>query len=146
MLRSEKVATPFTAVTVLVPESVPRSRRPPLCPIAIVTEPLKDVIVFNGSATTVTRTGFIVSRGSVVLGCVVNTRCAAVGLRASTVASQVLCVLELKYQVHCGSTGAPSLETSYSPSTIIEVLLAELICVNPDGRSKPVTPLLSVTA
>src|SRR5207245_10854286 len=41
MLRSEKVAIPPTAVPVVVPRSVPGKRRPALCPIAIVTGPLK---------------------------------------------------------------------------------------------------------
>src|SRR5436309_2496818 len=43
MLRFEKVATPFTAVTVVVPDNVPGMTRPPLWPMVMVTGPLKPV-------------------------------------------------------------------------------------------------------
>src|SRR6266576_1293985 len=101
MLRSEKVATQFTAVIVLVPESVPGVSRPPLCPMAIVTEPVKLATVLPNASTAATRTGgCMATSGSVVVGCTVNTKCSG-GLSASTVASHALGAL--KNQVHCGS-------------------------------------------
>src|SRR5712691_8447936 len=57
MLRSENVATPFTAATVFVPDSVPGTSRPPLCPIAIVTEPVKLGTGLPWSSTAATCTG-----------------------------------------------------------------------------------------
>src|SRR5712672_1042687 len=101
MLRSENVATPFTAFTVFVPDRVPAFTKPALYPIAMVTEPVKVLSVFPKSSTTRTCTGGVIVRsGNVVLGCVLKTRCAAAGLSASAVASHVLDVLSLKYQVH----------------------------------------------
>src|SRR2546428_396356 len=102
MLRSAKVATPFTTVTVFVPERVPGASMPPLSPMATVTWPLKLVAGLPRASSTVTCTaGRMVSNGIVVLGWTVNARCNG-GLSTSAVASQVLG--ELKYQVHCGSS------------------------------------------
>jgi len=54
ILKSEKVATPFTAVTVFVPLSVPGRIIPPLCPIAMVTDPLKLVTGLPPASSAVT--------------------------------------------------------------------------------------------
>src|SRR6266487_5799748 len=132
MLRSEKVATPFTAVTVFVPERFPGSSRPPLCPIAIVTEPLKDVTVLPCSSTTATCTGgWIVRNGSVRLGCVTNARCRTVGLSATALAIQL--PGDEKYQAHCGSTEPAEPCTAYSPSTFITVSSIAETVVKPVG-------------
>src|SRR2546428_12871637 len=80
MLKSENVATPFTAVAVLVPDSVPGISKPPLCPIATVTAPVKLATELPSASTAVTVTaGRMVARGSVVLGWTVNTRCSGGG-------------------------------------------------------------------
>src|SRR6058998_461942 len=101
MLKSEKVATPFTAVTVLVPDNVPGMSKPPL--FAIATRPLKLATGLPRASSAVTFTGgWIVMKGSVVLGWTVNASCVAAGLSTSAVANHVLG--ELKYQLHCGST------------------------------------------
>src|SRR6267378_4153186 len=103
MLKSEKVATPFTAATVLVPDKVPRMIRPPLFAIAIVTRPLKLVTGLPRASSAVTFTGgWIVMKGSVVLGWTVNASCVGAGLSTSAVASHVLS--EVKYQLHWGWT------------------------------------------
>src|SRR5258705_4680745 len=114
MLRSENVAMPLTTGTVLVPDSAPGISKPPLRPIAIVTVPLKPVIVFPRSSSTATRTVGMVPRGSVVVGCVRKTRFVATGLRVTTVVSHE--AGELKNQVHCGSTLPPVGKAAYSPS------------------------------
>src|SRR6266853_689655 len=108
MLRVEEVATPFTAVTIFVPESVP-----PLgfVPRATVTEPVKLGSVVPASFWAATFTaGEIGLPATVALGWTVNTRCvaggggggAAPGLSATTIASQLLG--DVKFQVHRGST------------------------------------------
>src|SRR5437762_1162329 len=51
MLRFENVATPLTAVTVVVPDSRPGISNPPLCPMAMVTGPLKLVIGLPAAAS-----------------------------------------------------------------------------------------------
>src|SRR6267378_6377423 len=108
MLRFEKVATPFTGVTVFVPESSPPLG---LVPRAIVTEPVKLGSVVPASFWAATFTaGEIGLPASVALGWTVNTRCVAggggggavPGLSATTIASQVL--VPVKFQVHRGST------------------------------------------
>src|SRR5437879_2253194 len=84
MLRSEKRATPFAAVTVVVPDSLPGMKKPPLRPVVIVTGPLKVVAWLPWASSTVTCTpGRMATRGSVVLGWTVNASCSA-GLSAST--------------------------------------------------------------
>src|SRR6266704_74459 len=75
MLRVEKVATPFTAATVAVPDSVP-----PLgfTPIATVTLPVNPVAMFPCASRAVTWTaGVIAAPAVVVLGCTVYTSCTA---------------------------------------------------------------------
>src|SRR5689334_23435859 len=89
MLKSANVATPFTTATVLVPDSVPASTVPPLCPMAIVTVPENPVTALPEASVTVTCTGGMVVSGSVVFGCAVKTRCGG-GLSDRTLASQVL--------------------------------------------------------
>src|SRR5437870_2337016 len=60
MLKVENVATPFTAGTVAVPDSVPL---PGLLPIATVTLPVKPVAVVPSPSCAVTRTpGAIAAR------------------------------------------------------------------------------------
>src|SRR6267378_1280028 len=77
MLRVEKVATPFTAVTILVPESVPPAG---LVPSAMVIEPPKLVTVTPASSCAATRTaGEIVLPAMVLLGWTVKTRCGGGG-------------------------------------------------------------------
>src|SRR5258705_6072842 len=88
MLRFENVATPLTAVTVFVPDSVPGRSVPPLWPMAIVTEPLKLVTRLPPASSAVTWTAGIAISGGVVFGWTVNPRCGG-GLSASTVESHV---------------------------------------------------------
>src|SRR5260370_12873387 len=114
MLKSENVATPLTNDTVFVPESVPGSSKPPLCPIAIVTEPLKVVTMLPRSSTAATFTaGVMVMRGNVVLGWIVNTRRVAAGLTTTAVVSQLPGWVGSKNQVHCGLTTPPVESTAY---------------------------------
>src|ERR1041384_6638908 len=69
MLRSVKVATPFTAGWSSVPLNVPGLSRPPLWPMAIVMLPLNVVTILFWSSTAATRTGGeIVSPGAVLVG------------------------------------------------------------------------------
>src|SRR6266850_2850851 len=99
MLRVENVATPFTAVTILVPESVP--------PAGLVPSE-------------------IVLPAVVLLGWTVKTRCVAGGgggLSASTVASHVPTRGSWsKNHVHCGSTEPALACTANSPSVLIAPL------------------------
>src|SRR3989442_12419067 len=122
MLRSENVATPLTNDTVFVPDSVPGTSSPPFFPIAIVTEPEKVVIVWPRSSSAATCTGgLIVIKGNVVVGCVVNPRCVAAGLRTTAEASQLPGCVGSKYQVHCGLT-VPPLENSAWSACIVKKL------------------------
>jgi hypothetical protein len=76
-MRFEKVATPFTAVIVIVPDSVP-----PLGPepSAIVIEPLKLVETLPDASRAVTWTaGEIALPAVALLGCTVNASCVAGG-------------------------------------------------------------------
>src|SRR6266550_8311157 len=105
MLNVENVATPLTAVTLVVPDSVP-----PLGfdPSATVIDPVKPVTTFPASSSAETRTAGIVWPAWVVCGCVVKATWVAggggggapPGLSASTVASQV--VGRLKVHCDCG--------------------------------------------
>src|SRR6267154_2321712 len=109
MLKSENVATPFTAFTVLVPDNVPGRSRPPLCPMAIVTGPLYPAIVLPAASTTLTSTGgVIVVKGSARCGWTLNARCCCAGLRTNVLASHVLGWVNS--QPHCGSTERASVE------------------------------------
>src|SRR2546427_309424 len=75
MLRSANVATPATAATDAVPESVPV---PGLFPIVSVTAPAKPVAVFPCASCAVTRTaGVIAAPAAVAPGCTVKTSLAA---------------------------------------------------------------------
>src|SRR5947207_1844406 len=71
MLNVENVATPLTAFTLVVPDSVP-----PLgfVPIATVIRPVYPVTVFPDASRAVTRTDGIVWPACVDCGCVVNAR------------------------------------------------------------------------
>src|SRR5713226_4092930 len=70
MLRLEKVATPFTAATTVVPESVPPTG---LVPIATVTVPVKLATRFpNASSALTTTAGVMTAPATVLLGCPVN--------------------------------------------------------------------------
>src|SRR5690242_19976380 len=116
MLKSENVATPFTAVTVLVPDNVPGISVPPLCPIATVTVPVKPVTTLPAASTTLTCTaGVIVIIGRVVLGCTANTACGG-GLSARTVACQECS--DVKYQFQVGSAVPPPGKTAYWASAL----------------------------
>src|SRR6185503_404862 len=113
MLRSENVATPFTAVTVLVPDSVPGATKPPLCPMAIVTWPLKLETRLPRASSTVTCTaGWIARSGSALLGWTVKAKCGG-GFRASVVASHVP-PLWPKNQVQRGSVVPPPGKRRYA--------------------------------
>src|SRR5438046_9249400 len=71
MLSPEKVATPATAATVLVPDKVPVLG---FVPIATVTFPVNPVAVLPFPSWAVTSTaGVIAAPAVVVLGCSVNT-------------------------------------------------------------------------
>src|SRR5207253_1713297 len=71
----ENVATPLTAATVAVPDSVPP---PGFVPIATVTFPVNPVAVFPCPSWAVTWTaGVIAAPAVVLLGCPVNTSCVA---------------------------------------------------------------------
>ncbi len=71
MLRFAKLATPATAVAVVVPASAPP---PVLVPIATVTLPANPVAVLPLASSAVTTTaGVIGAPAPVVVGCAVNT-------------------------------------------------------------------------
>src|SRR5439155_15980523 len=73
--RFEKVATPPTAATVVVPDKVPPTG---LAPIATVTAPLKPGTVFPRASRAVTCTAGVMAAPAVVLlGCVVKASWAA---------------------------------------------------------------------
>src|SRR5258706_139177 len=99
MLRSENTATPSTAFTVTVPDSLPGRSIPALRPMVIVTGPLNVVAWLPCASSTVTFTGRMVAKGSVVLGWTVNARCSD-GLSASTLLNQVVGVFRSNAQVH----------------------------------------------
>src|SRR2546425_257438 len=134
MLRSEKVATPFTAVTIVVPESVP-----PLgfVPRATVIEPVKPATVFPASSCAATWTGGEMALPAVaLLGWTAKTRwVAGGGTSESTVASQVRGAAgESNNQVHCGSTAPAAVGRATSPSLFMNVW----DCV--ERREKPPGP------
>src|SRR5438034_9162063 len=80
MLRSEKVATPLTAATVVVPERVPLAG---LVPIATVMLVVAVVTVLPWASWTATCTaGVIAAPAAVLLGCTVKTSFAAAPARA----------------------------------------------------------------
>src|SRR5437867_6248193 len=75
MERSANVATPPTAASALVPESVPP---PGFAPIATVTVPLKVGSVLPSASSAVTWTaGVIAAPAGTALGCTVKTNCVA---------------------------------------------------------------------
>src|SRR5438132_9657453 len=76
MLNPEKVATPATAATVLVPDRVPVLG---FVPIATVMFPVNPLAVLPPASWAVTSTaGVIAVAAVVVLGCTENTICVAV--------------------------------------------------------------------
>src|SRR4051794_27272810 len=87
MERLENVATPATADTVVVPDSVPL---PGLVPIATVTLAVELVTVLpNASCTATCTAGLIAAPAVVLVGCVVNATfdaAAGVMLNAAEVA------------------------------------------------------------
>src|SRR6266576_3393041 len=146
MLRFPNVATPFTAVTVLVPAKVPGSSMPPLCPMAIVTVPLKPVATLPAASVTLTCTGGgIVIIGRVVFGCTVKTKCSTgfPGLSVNAVASHEWG--DWKYHVHCGSTAPALAATSYSASARIAASDPSLMLVNCGGGSLSIRPSTMLT-
>src|SRR5882762_7242599 len=76
MLSVENVATPFTAATLVVPESVPP---PGFAPSATVIVPVKPATGLPRSSRAVTRTAAIVWPAWVDVGCVVNAKFVAGG-------------------------------------------------------------------
>src|SRR5713226_7658127 len=93
MLSAAKVATPATAVTVVVPARRPK---PGLVPRAPVTVPVNAVATFPCASSAVTTTaGVIVAPATALVGCVVNTNFAAgpgLTLNAALVAPVTLAV------------------------------------------------------
>src|SRR2546422_45125 len=76
MLKPEKVATPATAATVLVPDKVPLLG---FVPIATVMFPVNPVAVLPLASWAVTSTAGVIAVPAVaVLGCTLNTSCVAV--------------------------------------------------------------------
>src|SRR5437773_250009 len=76
MFSPENVATPATAATVFVPDKVPLLG---FVPIATVTLPVNPVAVFPFAPWAVAPTaGVMAVPAVVVLGCTLNTSCAAV--------------------------------------------------------------------
>src|SRR6267378_6287796 len=76
MLSVENVATPFTAATLVVPESVPP---PGFAPSATVIVPVKPGTALPEASRAVTRTAAIVCPAWVDCGCVVNATFVAGG-------------------------------------------------------------------
>src|SRR5882762_8042332 len=76
MLKVENVATPLTAFTLVVPDSVPP---PGFAPIATVITPVKPVTTPFDASRAATCTAGIVCPASVDWGCVVNARFVAGG-------------------------------------------------------------------
>src|SRR5512146_1553965 len=74
MDRLEKVATPLTAATVVVPDSLPP---PGLVPIATVMLTVELVTVLSNASRTVTCTGAMDTPATVFVGGVVNASLAA---------------------------------------------------------------------
>src|SRR5689334_12218701 len=144
MLKSENVATPFTTVTVRVPERVPAASVPPLCPIAIVTVPVKLGTAFPSASVTVTCTAGMVVSGSVVLGCAVKTRCGA-GLSDTTDGNHV--VGEPKAPPLCGLFEHRADETIYSPSAAITLstMTPSGVLAYPVGGPRPAGGFDTVT-
>src|SRR2546427_11666804 len=113
MLRSEKVSTPFTAATLVVPESV--------APVEFVPRATAIVPVKLGTGFPLASRAATCSAGEIVpltralLGWTVNaSRVAggAAGLRASAMARPVLG--ELKVQIHCGTSEAQLASTAHA--------------------------------
>src|SRR5205823_12371193 len=72
MDRLEKVATPLTAATVVVPDSVPP---PGLVPMAIVMLAVELVtVLLNASCTVTCKVGGVSCRAGALLGCAVKGR------------------------------------------------------------------------
>src|SRR6266545_550524 len=148
MLRFEKVAIPFTAATVFVPDRIP-----PLgfAPKAILIESVKLVTVLPESSCAATRTAGEIGLPAVApLGWTVNASrvaddggggCAAAALSATTVASQVRGEPgESKNHVHCGSTEPAVARRAYSPSAFIDASPMVVTLLKPAGRPRPTTP------
>src|SRR5207249_5532496 len=77
MLRLENVATPLTAVRLVVPESV---APPGLTPSATVTVPVKSVATLPWASRAVTCTaGVSAAPAAPFVGCTVNASCVAAG-------------------------------------------------------------------
>src|SRR6266446_373017 len=128
-------ATPLTAVTVTVPDSLPGMSAPAWRPMDIVTAPLNAVTVLPLSSFAVTSTGgwMVTGHGSDVPGCTVTTSFVGASLSANTVASHVRG--ELKTQVHWGSTEPALAGSAYSASTTIAASEPVPMVVKPAGLS-----------
>src|SRR3989442_8207157 len=88
ILRFANVATPFTAFTGALPESVPPAG---LLSMAIEMAPVKLVTVFPDASRAVTVTaGVIATPTWVVLGCTPNARCVGGGARPAAMFNGLL--------------------------------------------------------
>src|SRR5207249_1165697 len=124
MLNVEKVATPLTAVTLVVPDSVPP---PGFAPIATVIDPVKPVTTFPASSSADTRTAGIGWPAWLLCGCVVKATWVAgggdgggfvdVAALSENVATSHGRAGAPYIQVHCGSTVPALGRTAYSASS-----------------------------
>src|SRR6266550_440479 len=145
ILRSENVATPFDAVTTVVPDSRALWSKLPSCASAMVTGRVKLCTVFPGSSTTATCTGgaIVMPGSSVLLGCTRNARWVVCGLSATTLANQVLG--DWNDQVHCGSTEPAAFATVYSPSNFTTASHVAVIGEKPGASARSTTAFAIVT-
>src|SRR5438876_12434371 len=125
MLNVEKVATPLTAVTLVVPDSAPP---PGFSPLSLLDALPISVTTFPASSSAETRTTGIVCAAWVVCGCVVKATWVAGGggsggggefgggaaLSENVVTSHGRAAVPPYIQVHCGSTVPALAGTAYS--------------------------------
>src|SRR5258705_7523128 len=135
-------ATPLTAATVTVPDSLPGMSNPAWRPMDIVTWPLNAVTVLPLSSFAVTSTGGWMVAGHIgdVPGCTVTTSFVGASLSANTVASHVRG--ESNTQVHWGSTEPALAGSAYPASTTIWASEPVPMLVKPAGLSIPSAPFV----
>src|SRR5207244_101433 len=127
----ENVATPLTAATVAVPDSVPP---PGFVPIATVTFPVNPVAVFPCPSWAVTWTaGVIAAPAVVLLGCPVNTSCVALPA-------------VMLNAVDVGSVKPPLDATSVYPVPALSIESPENVAIALTHVSTPVTSTVRLPA